>query len=53
MTWGPGRAEVSTVVAGGELERVTPDAALAARLLADGTRHIESARSATRLGYLT
>ena len=53
MTWGPGRAEVSTLAAGGELERVTPDAALAARLLADGTRHIESARSAERLSDLT
>ena len=44
---------MSTLVAGGELERVTPDAALAARLLADGTRHIESARSAERLSDLT
>ena len=53
MTWGPGRDEVSTLVAGGELERVAPDTALAARLLDDGTRHVESARSAERLGDLT
>ena len=50
MTWGPGRAEVDALLAGGELERVASDLDLAARLLADASRHIESARSADRLG---
>lgn len=53
MTWGPGSAEVDTLLEGGELERVTPDSDLAVRLLADSARHIESARSAAALGDLT
>ncbi len=39
MSWGPGRDEVSTLLAGRELERVAPDAVLAVRLLADSARH--------------
>ena len=53
MTWGPGRAEVDTLLEGGELERVTADSDLAVRLLADSARHIGSARSAAALGDLT
>lgn len=53
MTWGPGRNDVDALLAGGELEHVTPDADLACRLLADGARHVESARSAKELGDLT
>ncbi len=53
MSWRPGRDEVTTLLANGEIERVAADVGLASRLLADSARHIESARSAAALGDLT
>lgn len=53
MTWGPGRDQVSTLLASGELERVATDPALATRLLVDADRHLESSRSVAELGDLT
>lgn len=40
MTWERGRADVERLLAGGELERVTPSEDVAARLLADAERHL-------------
>lgn len=53
MTWSPGRDRIADLLASGELELVAPDVELSLRLLADSTRHLETARSAIGLEDLT
>ena len=53
MTWGPGRDRIADLITSTELESVTADEGLAARLLVDSARHLETARSAVDLGDLT
>ena len=53
MTWGPGRERIADLITSTELESVTADEGLAARLLLDSARHLETARSAVDLGDLT
>ena len=53
MTWGPGRDRIADLITSTELESVTADEGLAARLLLDRARHLETARSAVDLGDLT
>lgn len=53
MTCGPERDRIADLLASGELEAVASDVELAARLLADGARHIDTARAAADLGDLT
>ena len=43
MTWEPGRDKIERLLSNGELERVTPDTAVARRLLADATKHLDTA----------
>lgn len=43
MTWQPGRERVQHLVAAGELETVTQNAAVAARLVADAGKHLDTA----------
>lgn len=43
MSWERGRAEIERLIADGELERVTPSAEIAARLLSDADAHIKLA----------
>ena len=43
MSWERGRAEIERLMADGELERVTPSADIAARLLGDADAHIKLA----------
>jgi hypothetical protein len=40
MTWERGRADIERLIAGGELERVTPSDDVAARLVADAEAHV-------------
>ena len=53
MTWGPGPEKIADLITSTELESVTADEDLAARLLVDRARHLETARSAVDLGDLT
>ncbi len=43
MTWTPGQDRVQSLLDAGELEKVAPDERLAARLLADAARHLDTA----------
>jgi uncharacterized protein (UPF0332 family) len=43
VTWEPGRDRVEHLLDAGELERVTPDPAVARRLLTDAARHLDTA----------
>lgn len=53
MTWSPGRDRIAELISTQELESVRADAVLAKRLLADGERHVGTARSAVDLADLT
>jgi len=44
MRWEQGRGVVDQLIAGGELERVTPDRDTAKKLLASARRHLSSSR---------
>ena len=52
MTWQPGRDTVQQLLDHGELERVTPDGAVADRLLADAARHLITASAGIETGDL-
>jgi hypothetical protein len=43
MTWQPGKDRINDLLGAGELERVTPDSAVARRLLADAGKHLDTA----------
>jgi hypothetical protein len=43
VTWESGRDRIADLLVRGELERVTPDAAVAERLLADAAKHLTTA----------
>jgi uncharacterized protein (UPF0332 family) len=43
VTWEPGRDRIEHLLDAGELERVTPDLAVARRLLTDAARHLDTA----------
>lgn len=46
MTWQPGRDRVERLLNAGELEVVTPDEAVARRLISDASKHLDTAASA-------
>jgi uncharacterized protein (UPF0332 family) len=46
MTWQAGQEFITKLIAGGELEPVTPDEAIARRLLEDASRHLSTAAAA-------
>ena len=46
MTWQPGADRIRSLLDTGELERVTPDAAVARRLLMDAGKHLTTTASA-------
>lgn len=52
MTWPRGRHRIEELIAAGELEEVTPDEAIADRLLADAGRHLATAAGAAGTGDL-
>lgn len=53
MTWAPGRDRIDHLLASGELERVTPDLAVARRLLTDAAKHLDTAASGMDSGDLS
>jgi HEPN domain-containing protein len=53
VTWQLGRDRITQLVRDGELERVTPDPAVARRLLADAGRHLTTARAGAEAGDLS
>lgn len=53
MTWAPGSDRVTELIDAGEVERITPDIAIARRLLEDAGRHLTSAGSAKETGDLS
>jgi hypothetical protein len=53
MTWEPGRERVQALVDAGELDRVTPDLAIARRMLEDAARHLATAAAAKQAGDLS
>jgi uncharacterized protein (UPF0332 family) len=46
MTWPTGQEQITKLIAQGELEQVTPDLAIAQRLLDDASRHLSTAATA-------
>ena len=46
MTWQPGSDRIRQLLKDGELERVTPDQAVAGRLLRDASKHLTTAAAA-------
>jgi uncharacterized protein (UPF0332 family) len=53
MTWQPGKDRIEHLVGSGELELVTPDDAVARRLIANATAHLETAAAGLAAGDLT
>lgn len=53
MTWEPGRERVQQLIDDGEIEQVTPDIAVARRLLADAGRHLSTASAAKAAGDMS
>jgi hypothetical protein len=53
MTWEPGRERVQALIDAGEVDRVTPDLAIARRMLDDAARHLTTAAAAKRAGDLS
>lgn len=53
MTWQPGRDRIEQLVGAGELELVTPDDAVARRLIANATKHLETAAAGLAADDLT
>ena len=53
MTWEPDRERVQALIDAGEVDRVTPDLAIARRMLDDATRHLATAAAAKRAGDLS
>jgi hypothetical protein len=53
MTWEPGRERVQQLIDDAEVERVTPDIAVARRLLADAGRHLATASAAKAAGDMS
>jgi hypothetical protein len=53
MTWEPGRERVQSLIDAGELDRVTPDLAIARRMLEDAARHLATAAAARQAGDLS
>ncbi|MGH8825404.1 MAG: HEPN domain-containing protein [Jiangellaceae bacterium] len=52
MTWQPGRERIAELLADGELAQVTPDDAVARRLISDATLHLNTAAAAESSGDL-
>ena len=52
MSWGPGRERVRELIVAGEVEQVTPDLAIARRMLEDAGRHLATASQAKVAGDL-
>jgi len=50
MSWEPGRERVRELIDAGEVEQVTPDLAIACRLLEDAGRHLVTASEAKVAG---
>lgn len=53
MSWEPGRERVRDLIDTGEVERVTPDLAIARRMLDDAGRHLATASQAKVAGDLS
>lgn len=53
MSWEPGRDRVSELISAGEVEQVTPDLAIARRMLEDAGRHLATAARAKAAGDLS
>jgi hypothetical protein len=53
VTWAPGRDRIQQLLDGGELEQVTPDDRVAARLLRDAGLHLDTATAALAAGDLS
>jgi hypothetical protein len=53
MSWEPGRERVRELIGAEELDRVTPDLAIARRMLEDAGRHLTTARQAKVAGDLS
>jgi hypothetical protein len=53
MTWEPGRERVRELIEAGEVDRITPDLAVARRMLEDAARHITTAGAAKEAGDLS
>jgi hypothetical protein len=52
VTWQPGRGRIEELLARGELDQVTPNDRVVRHLLADASRHLATAASATTTGDL-
>jgi hypothetical protein len=53
VTWEPGRERVRELIDAGELDRITPDLAIAHGMLEDAGRHLAPASAAKRAGDLS
>lgn len=53
MSWEPGRERVRELIDAGEVEQVTPDLAIARRMLEDAGRHLATASQAKVAGDLS
>jgi hypothetical protein len=53
MSWEPGRVRVREMIDAGEVEQVTPDLAIARRMLEDAGRHLATASQAKVAGDLS
>ena len=53
MTWEPGRDRVRELIDAGEVDQVTPDLAIARRMLDDADRHLTTASAAKVTGDLS
>jgi hypothetical protein len=53
MSWQPGRDRIAQLLGAGELDRVTPDDAVARRMLDDASRHLATAATAVTTGDLS
>jgi hypothetical protein len=53
MTWEPGRERVQALIDAGEVDRITPDFAIARRMLEDAARHLATASAAKQAGDLS
>lgn len=53
MSWEPGRVRVHEMIDAGEVEQVTPDLAIARRMLEDAGRHLATASQAKVAGDLS
>jgi hypothetical protein len=53
MSWEPGRGRVRELIDTGEVEQVTPDLAIARRMLEDASRHLATASQAKMAGDLS